>query len=79
MEDNRQVTRFGVGVIVLACSAAVLQNIIQGEDHPILAALPAIGMIFAGVAVLTAINFLMFVPLFTFILRLYGKNRKSRP
>ncbi len=77
MERNRIGTVFGVVSIALACAAAVLAGFAQGASHRVLTPLLAGAVILAGLAALAAINFLMFVPLFTFVLRLYGKIRKQ--
>lgn len=77
MERNRPVTIFGVITIMLVCVAAILACFCVDPDHPVRTSLLSVVVILSGVAALTAINFLMFVPLFMFIARLCGKNRKS--
>ena len=77
MERNRIGTVFGVVSLALACAAAVLAGFAQGAGHPILTPLLAGAVILAGLAALAAINFLLFVPLFTLVVRLSGKIRKQ--
>ena len=78
METNRPVTIFGVIVIVLICGVGILASFVCAPDHPIKTSLITLAVILGGLAAITAILFLVFVPLFTLIARIFGKGRARK-
>jgi hypothetical protein len=76
MERNRPVTIFAVIMIALMCVLGVFASFTASPEHPIKAALLTLAVILGGLAAISAIHFLMFVPLFTILMKLWGKNRR---
>lgn len=76
MEKNRPVTIFAVVIIGLICVVTVLASFAASPEQPIKTALLTLGTILCGLLAITGILYLMFVPLFTLITKLSGKNKK---
>ncbi len=78
MNSNRTGTIFGIVSIALAGAAAILLSFAKGSVNPILTSLAAIVVVLAGLAVITTINYILFVPLFTTISKLFHRNQKRK-
>lgn len=78
MERNRPVTIFGVIVLLLVCVVAVVASVTCVPEHPITTSLLTLAVILGGLAVIIAMQFLMFVPLLSIMSKLCGTNRKSQ-
>ena len=77
MEKNRPATIFSVIVIVLICGVGIWASFASTPDHPIKSSLITLAIILGGLVAITAIFFLVFVPLFTLIARIVGKSRNK--
>ena len=78
MEKNRPATIFSVIVIVLICGVGIWASFACAPDHPIKTSLITLAVILGGLAAITAILFLVFVPLLTLIARIFGKGRARK-
>ena len=76
MERNKPVTIFAVVIIGLICTAGVVASFAASPQNPIRTSLLTLGIILGGLLAITAIHFLMFVPIFTIITRLSRRNKK---
>ena len=78
MEKNRPATIFSVIIIVLICGVGILASFVCAPDHPIKTSLITLAVILGGLAAITAVLFLVYVPLFTLVARIFGKSRGRR-
>ncbi len=78
MKNNRIGTIFGIVSIALAGAAAILMSFSKRSVNPILTSLAAIVVVLVGLAVITAINYILFVPLFKTISKLFRRNQKRQ-
>lgn len=78
MNGRQTGTIFGIVSIALAGAAAILMSFAKGSVNPILTSLAAIVVVLAGLAAISAVNYILFVPLFTAISRLFRRNHKRK-
>jgi hypothetical protein len=76
MERNRPVTVLALSAVALICIVGVCFTFAAAPEHPIRSSLLALTVILGGLLAITGIHFLMFVPLFSIITKLWGKNRR---
>ncbi len=75
MERNRPVTIFALSTIALMCTLGVFASFAAAPEHPVKTSLLTLAVVFGGLFAITGIHFLMFVPLFTIITRLFRKKK----